>query len=625
MSRRIGECLAALGLMVLGIAQAYAPTLGSGLRQMQENPGDTLLNGYLLEHTWQCVSNPHYIGSLWSPPYFWPASHVLALNENLLGSAFIYWLLRLAWPWDIAYQVWAMVAIALCFLCCWIALRKLGIGAWFSLLGAWLFAFGMPRLAQLGHQQLLAQFYTPLALLLHHHFVRRPSHGRMAALLLTVYLQILACIYLGWFLACSLVILTVLICLLDPLARTALRAYLSLRATLLLGLALVLGGATLAPYLTAAHANHRPFGEVEQLLPRWSSWFSAPPQSLLYGRMVVLHGVPPWEHHLFAGFVLLGMVGFSVTRMKGRPWCMAWLGTALCLVVITLDVRGLSLWSCIYPLVPGAASLRAVGRVSLLVYLYLSLACLPVLDTVRLRGLGPVLCVLAILEQSTTSLPSFSKAAFVDQARAVQSMMQGCDAAYLWPVRGDWPVTSELIAMFAGMQAQVPVVNGDAASPPPDYPGFLRPLPMPDLLSWIGPRRLRLLIVNAPPESLPRLLAYRESTREPFTGYWVEVPVAHTFRGVLGAPTWGARHLHLTLRNAGSSIWWSRGPFAVHLRARDGSRVVRQIDLPCNVAPHQTVSLSLDVIPSRRPVWQLELVQDGVAVAFSTTSLGTVR
>src|SRR5262249_7559842 len=77
-----------------GLWVAFRPTLASGFTCLQTDPGDTLLNLYILEHSWQWLTRTDYCGTLWSPPFFHPQPGVLAYSENLLGTAPVYWALR---------------------------------------------------------------------------------------------------------------------------------------------------------------------------------------------------------------------------------------------------------------------------------------------------------------------------------------------------------------------------------------------------------------------------------------------------------------------------------------------------------------------------------------------------
>src|SRR5438067_1232836 len=151
--------------LAAGLWVAFRPTLESGFARMQTDPGDTLLNHYLLEHSWQWLTRPDYCGSLGSPPFFHPQPGVLAYSENLLGTAPLYWALRLACEPPLAFQLWMMLVGALTFASLAWVLRRLGVGHWLCAAGGFAFAFGLPRTNQLNHQQLWPHLFAPLAVL----------------------------------------------------------------------------------------------------------------------------------------------------------------------------------------------------------------------------------------------------------------------------------------------------------------------------------------------------------------------------------------------------------------------------------------------------------------------------
>src|ERR1700733_6256744 len=79
-----------VSLVVYGIGFTFSPTLFSGFDRLQADTGDTILNHYFLEHSWRCVSQSDYVGTLWSPPFFYPEKKVLGYSDNLFGSAPVY-------------------------------------------------------------------------------------------------------------------------------------------------------------------------------------------------------------------------------------------------------------------------------------------------------------------------------------------------------------------------------------------------------------------------------------------------------------------------------------------------------------------------------------------------------
>src|SRR6266481_7682856 len=109
-----------------GTYLAFRPTFDSDFARTQADPGDGMLNHYLLEHSWRVVSDPHYCGTLLSPPFFFPERTVLVYSENFLGVAPLYWALRLVLPYDLAFQWWMILCSALNFVAFAAVARWLG-------------------------------------------------------------------------------------------------------------------------------------------------------------------------------------------------------------------------------------------------------------------------------------------------------------------------------------------------------------------------------------------------------------------------------------------------------------------------------------------------------------------
>src|SRR4029453_4226401 len=196
----------------VGLVLAFSPTLLSGMRQMQENPGDTRLHNWIVEHSWRWLRGTPLHESLWDPPFFFPAKGTGAYTESMLGAAPPYWILRLAGvaP-DTAFQWWMLITLGRHFAVLYVFLREaLGQSRLAASVGAFLFAFGSARVVQIGHQHLLPQYFSVLALLSLAAALRATDTSRRAVGLagfgVAVALQIWSGIYLGWFLCLALAI-----------------------------------------------------------------------------------------------------------------------------------------------------------------------------------------------------------------------------------------------------------------------------------------------------------------------------------------------------------------------------------------------------------------------------------
>jgi hypothetical protein len=516
--------------LIAGLVAAFHPTLLSGFTRLQTDPGDTLLNHYILEHSWLWLTRSDYAGTLWSPPCFYPQPNTLAYSENLLGTAPLYWLLRSFAAPLLAYQLWMLAVTGLTFATAAWMLRRFGATHGLCALGAGLFAFGLPRVAQIGHQQLLPHLFAPLALWAAWRFLEAPRTRMLAALLVAMFLQTLASIYLGWLLGFALVVFAgcTLLADRDALARLAVYARRKWYQVLPAGFAATAFFALLlAPYRDANRGFHRSYREIARNLPTPAAWLTPP-------RFDALHEPhnpfdPPLEEQwLYNGAVPLGLAALAIAvvvrrrrerdpivqashgaggppaiHAGGPPapqknLILAALATAGILVLVTLRwPGGASAWWLVYCLAPGADAVRAVGRIAMIVYLFALLGGVLALDAVLKARLAlawrhaivGLLGVVAIAEQVQPDLPHFDPRPFYAQAERIAVRIKGAQCAYveLDPAMNFYE--GHLAAMWAGLLANVPVVNGYSGRYPPGYPEWTVAQPPARVAAWLRPTR----------------------------------------------------------------------------------------------------------------------------------------
>jgi hypothetical protein len=480
-------------VLALGLLSAFHPTLLSGFASLQADPGDTLLNGYILEHSWQWLTRPDYVGSYWSPAFFHPQKLVLAYSENLLGTAPLYWLLRLAVPALTAYQLWMMLITALTYVSFAAVLRRLGVGHLLAAVGGFVFAFGSPRLIHIGHQQLLPHLFAPWAVLAGWTFLNRPTVAIFAGLLAASYAQLLAGIYLGWFTLFGLAVFAAVTLIADrelwqPLVEFGRRRWPAVLALVAVWAGLVV--LLLAPYGEANRGFHRPYDEVRALTPVPTDWLSPTALSVWHG-WLPKSGVG--ELWLFVGFVplVIAWCGFGGPpgQVRLRTACLV---TALVLVVLATRYGGLWTWKPIYRWVPGGQAIRAVGRIVFTVELFALMGGLVGLGNLLRRArfgdaIAGLILAVAIWEQLPVRSPqSFAIAPWQERVNRVREQMVPGTPSYvdLPPGRPYWE--SQLIAMWAGLEANVPVVNGYSGRYPAGYPDWTRSMTDDELRVWTG-------------------------------------------------------------------------------------------------------------------------------------------
>jgi hypothetical protein len=487
-------------VLITGTLMAFHPTIFSGGRLVQTDPGDTLLNHYVLEHEWKWLTDSQYSASFWSPHFFHPTFEVLAYSENLIGTAPVYWLFRCFFEEVSSFQWWMMTVTALTYLSMAWVLRRLDVSHWLAAAGAAAFAFGLPRVSQLSHQQLLPAFYSPVAVYFACRLVQSPRFGLLICIIIFTYLQLLASVYLGWFLALGLIIFGLVAITSDREFRTAMVNFLRSKwigICLLMIVSVVAVAGLLLPYATANESFHRSYSEVRLMLPRAESWLSPPPNSFWANLLPSVQGPLSHEQHLFPGAVFMSLLliaGVALVRPSEFPILVrTTLVTALVLMLISLNIDKISAWKLIYRHVPGTQAIRAVTRIFSVVYLMGWIAVLVTVShawkrTPRLASVaGPIVLVIALAEQWQTRLPAFDPAPFfAETERLAQEMgMGGVSVAYVEPDPEAATWISELAAMWGGLKANVPVVNGYSGRKPLRYPDGI--LDSQDLAKWLGP------------------------------------------------------------------------------------------------------------------------------------------
>ncbi|MBE9030892.1 hypothetical protein IQ266_14240 [filamentous cyanobacterium LEGE 11480] len=532
----------------IGLLLLLENTVLSGLTQVPGSFGDAWLNNYFLEHSWQVISNRQYAGSLYSPIFFYPQSNVLALSENLFGTAPIYWLFRVFSKPNFAFILWFITNTILNFAATVFTLRRFRVRPILACLGGLLMAYAAQDAIRMSHAQLIPQFFTPLALYAIWRFIQQPSKRLLAIILGLTYWQVLSSIYLGWFLLFGIGITLLITPLVVPGTTTKIYRFIR-QHWLFSSIAIAIWGGglavLLAPYLQAKSVvGARPYSEIILTLPQLSSWFLTPPfQNIWSPIFYILAPLLPQErideHILFLGMTVYVLAGWTayVLLTKRATWLnpesrqlvTVTLGSAAILFLLSLSISsdGLSAWWFVYRFVPGASVIRAVTRISSLINIYLLIATLVMLDR-RLaakpmhRGLKAAflafLLCFATIEQSTGQLSRDIQAHQVAQQELSQLLKQNCQLAYYQfppsaalgqltatqtenlerfkifprnhpevPTQLDW-IAAQFLMMFAAIDVNIPVVNGHSGSTPEGLPHFNTTFDLPKMLNLIEQR-----------------------------------------------------------------------------------------------------------------------------------------
>ncbi|HEY2844904.1 MAG TPA: hypothetical protein VGJ09_14685, partial [Bryobacteraceae bacterium] len=436
---------------ILGMFNSFSPTLLSGFEQMQANPIDTRFNHYVLEHTFRCIKPGPYIGTFWSPPFFYPAEHTLAYSDNLLGAAPLYWVLRLPFAPSMAFSLWMIGCCVLCFATFAAFARRLKVHPFLIAAGAMLFAFGLSRSRLINHQQMLPQFATPLAVWAAWEWTVRPTLAKIAAVLGCIFVQFLCGIYLGWFLVLSLVPF-IAVLLGSSSSRKNLTTFIRARwipVSVLVAISAAVSVAVFWPYIRQQRqSGGYAWSEVRDFLPTLRTFL--PPWQLqdsqannLEFSMTVHPALPLGGIAFFAALVATLPMLRKRFRSSDNALALAMAGIVTAIVLILLSVKwpnGFSPWRAVYSVAPGARGIRAVSRIDLVICFYLTLTVMIGLDRLIRRissvskqhAVAVAIAIVLCAEQWVTGLPSFPTLPWETDVQELSDLMSaGGDVAYV--------------------------------------------------------------------------------------------------------------------------------------------------------------------------------------------------
>ncbi len=517
--RRIGIVLLYVAVLAGGTYSGFRPTFDSGFARVQAEAGDGMLNHYLLEHSWQVVSNPNYCGTLLSPPFFYPQPLTLAYSESFLGVAPLYWGFRLAFPDDLAYQWWMILCSVLNFLAFAAVVRWFGCGHLLAAFGGFFWAFALVHLEQAKHQQMIPRFWMPLAVYHAWCLANVPTVRSLNRCLGCLFLQAASCVYSGWFLGVGLMVFFPIAVMGAQGGWRGLVLFFRthpLAVVRVVGLWVIALGCFFTPYVLANRGFSRGYVDCIDLIPTLAAWLTGPPESRWSGTLrPYLRGVSE-ENRLFSGFgpdilfVIAGGHMWLTRRNHTRQASRALVG--VCLITATVwwlltmsDGEGISGWWLVR-FVPGGSAIRCVSRVYTIVYLFGTFGVIIWLEAVSQRfasrclQLSFILAVSlpVVVEQTGFQPPAMNKSDFYPNVDRCAVGLRGADIGYMIPDPGRPQLYGDVVAMWAGLRANVPVVNGYSGRYPDAYP-LVSPGETPEvaLRKWLSGRfRGRIALID---------------------------------------------------------------------------------------------------------------------------------
>lgn len=470
----------ALLLLAAGLVMTFDTMLLSGFRLLPTDPGDPRLNNYLLEHSWQWLTYGSRAPEFWNPPVGHPTPNVLAYGDVMVAFGPLYWIWRLCgFSPSTSYQLWLLSVASLNFGLFFLFLRRFfRFDDFAAAIGAFVFAFGGPRTAQIGHAQLFPQIYVVGALWAFCILIRSapedrdPARRRAIAILFAcLAAQFYGGFYMGYFLALIVAITIVWALVLRPLRQVLVE--LLRRQWPALGLCAVVSALVVAPlaqhYVTAAvQIGERDPTLFLQMSPRLESYLYVSRWSWLYGWM---SDTPPFaalpaKQEQAIGFGLLTTTALIFALVRSRRSLaarMTLLVAATVLVPLTVFPGDHGLSSIVHGAVPGMYAICAVSRIGIFLLLPASVAVAWLVQRRRAGARGWITFGLALLccAEQGVDLPVFDKIA---RERAVERIVAAIDPAanaffYASAAKRTVASFAQVDAMLAQQTSGVPTIN----------------------------------------------------------------------------------------------------------------------------------------------------------------------
>jgi len=484
----------------------HHPMLLSGLARVQTDPGDTRLNNYFLEHSYLWLKQVKYHESFWDPPFYYPHRNAAAYSDLLVGLAPLYWPWRMAGvaP-DTAFQLWMLAVTAGNLLAFFFFLRVCFQVVFLpASLAAVFFASANSLVAQICHQQLLSEVYVIGALAAVFLMFKPKPAGENGFLEQKQWLpagMFFGCLtlqfYSGFYYGFFVLLLVVAATLGALVSRKGRARFFRVCRTNVLPFALcgALSVSAMVPWLmhylaAAREVGPRSFGTVWLMSPRIQSWFYNGPENWLYGWSTSIdcfRKLPmETEHRLGIGAVtpLVCLVGLWLRR---RTWGIRSMIILSLLVVVTVtwwklpgvwwEIGIPPLWKFLYETVPGANAIRSIIRAGILLIIPAAIGFAFLLEHLfsqerrGFRYIGVAVAVFCLIEQFSLT-GSYDKQTIRDNVARIAQMIKPDCKMFVYTRTGTGaptPCVMNLDAMWAGLAAEKPAVNGWGGNGPPQW------------------------------------------------------------------------------------------------------------------------------------------------------------
>jgi hypothetical protein len=337
--------------------------------------GDARFNNYVLEHGYKYFTGK--ADNFWDAPFMYPYKNVIALSDNLLGALPLYSFFRtLNLDRESAFQFWILTVFSLNFICCFYALKKWSGNVILSSVGAYIFAFSIYNIGQLGHAQVFPRFIVPLVFYWFWKFLSARNTKYFFFSILGMVYQFYCGVYLGFLLAYAIMFLFISYII----VYRDWDFFYQYKKAKILGMhfaAIVLGGILLAPivipYLKVAHTigTHN-FNDVYDSIPRLRSYFFTTQAPVIWRFLYQYsaYSFPNWWNHFlfpgalpWLGILFMPLIFFRRKIEIKKKYFIGFISLGFFLsFIFCLNIQGFTLYKIIFRL-PGFSSMRSMDRI----------------------------------------------------------------------------------------------------------------------------------------------------------------------------------------------------------------------------------------------------------------------
>ncbi len=457
---------------------AHYPIILSGFKYIQTDPGDTRFNNYILEHIHLSIKN--HFKNFFSPIFFFPNKNNLFYSDPQIFYYPFYGIFRfLGFEYDTSFQLFMLLSTALNFTLSFYLFQIIDkTKPFFNSFGAFFFSSANMRISQIGHQQLLPNFYILLSFISFFLIYKNyKENSKIAKIFILIFLfSIILQLWSGYYNFYSLFLYVLfLIFFLFLFKRREILEFIK-KYYIFLILSFIFFIILIFPYYKATKKILKETGkwkikEVYTLLPQIKSYFFMGEENLIYGK-IKLFKPPPASHEQRMGLGFITTILFLISIYSLRKEFLIKLNIFIILVFFLLTFYippKFTIWKIVYEILPGANALRAITRLNLILLLPISFILLTFLKKIK-EKFSILLCLIIILEQVNKShyYDKFSIRKEVDAIAEIAKKNKlpfyysplFC-SNYFWKYQID--------AMWASLLSGIPTINGYSGKYPKNW------------------------------------------------------------------------------------------------------------------------------------------------------------